>query len=155
MRRSLRSKALDLGLTGSFFVLSVWIYELWNLLVLAGMGVQVYLVLAGPLPAGVVGVSPSSQPLIAAKLAQTFLCSVTFFGLFLTIRKWNLPFTKLASICMIGFSLASIQWEFLSTAYTYSYAFQALTFMLLATVSSVLIIRFFFGPAFLDCGFRP
>ena len=154
MRRRLWSKALDLGLTGSFFVLSVWIYELWNFLVLAGTGAQVHFVLAGPLPAGVVGVSAAGQPLIVAKLAQTFLCSVTFFGLFLTIRKWNLPFTKLTSICIIGSSLASIQWEFLSTAYTYSYAFQALTFMLLAVIFSVLIIRSFFKPALSGCGFQ-
>jgi|GEM_PF-803237 hypothetical protein len=155
MRRPLSSKVLDLGLTASFFVLSVWVYELWNFLVLASTGAQVHLVLAGPLPAGVVAVSAASQQFIVAKLAQTFLCSVTFFGLFLTIRKWNLPFAKLASICMIGFSLASIQWEFLSTAYTYSCSIQSMGFMLLAVVFSVLIIRSFFWPALSDCGFQP
>ncbi|MGD0395958.1 MAG: hypothetical protein ABSB26_03505 [Nitrososphaerales archaeon] len=149
------SRALDLGLTASIFALSVWVYELWNFLVLAGTGAQVYLVLAGPLPAGVVGVSPASQQLIVAKLAQTFLCSATFFGLFLIVRRRDLPLTKLASVCMIGFSLASVQWEFLSTACAFSYIFQATAFMLLAVVFSVLMIRSFYGPAFSDCGSPP
>jgi hypothetical protein len=152
MQRQSCIKALDLGLTASFFALSVLVYELWNFLVLTGAGAQVSFILAGPLPAGVVAVSATSQPLIVAKLAQTFLCSVTFLGLFLIVRRRNLPFTKLASICMIGASLASVQWEFLSTAYTCSYAFQTVAFMLLEVAFSTLIIRSFFRPELSDCG---
>lgn len=155
MQRPLRVRAFDLGLTALLFFLSVWVYELWNSLVLASTGAQVYLVLAGPLPAGVVGVSAASQPPVVAKVAQTFLCCVTFFGLFLTVRRRDLPLTKLASICMIGSSLSSVQWEFLSSAYAYSYTFQATAFMLLAVVFSVLIIRSVFGPALSDYDFRP
>jgi hypothetical protein len=105
--------AMDLALAAMVPFLSVWFYEISNLIVLAEQGYSVAISMFGLLPLGVAGVSTGVlSP--ATKVIQVVLALVPLLVLAKLFSKADLRIAEAFAISFVGVYFASMYWEMLS-----------------------------------------
>lgn len=105
--------AADIAVSALVPILTVWVYEVSNLAVLAAQGVQATLNVGGFLPLGVAGVVQSGlSPL--TKVAQVVLATAFILPFGLAFSRYRLQTAKTLVIASVGVFVASTYWEMLS-----------------------------------------
>jgi hypothetical protein len=130
----------DFAVAGGLLYLSVWVYELANLLSLSVSGHQVSVSFSDLLPIGTGSLSYSSGPDTMAKIVQVTMSSAAGIFALIVTRRFKLTASQLASTSILGIYAASFYWEILPLAAYSGYLIHVITFLGLAGVANIAIL---------------
>ena len=137
-----RLLATDLAASALVPLVTIWVYEISNVAVLAAQGAQVTLSTAGLLPLGVAGIVQSGlSPL--TKVFQVVLAVGAILPLVVAFSRSKLLIAETFVLSSLGVYVASIYWEMLSLLTTVPIAVHTTIFISGTSGLTVVILKKF------------
>jgi hypothetical protein len=136
-----KRRLVDVGLGVLLVYVSLWVYELGNLLSLSALGNPANLTIAGIFPIGVSALVRDTQWLSVAKALQICFSALVIFAIFTSVRSRQLPISRTLALTTLSLCLASGYWEVLSLVGPLSYTVHVGIFASLAILAQLGLSR--------------